>query len=262
MQRLNRLRIDHAEVGELSYEAYQAKKCRWYNEAPGDLPGEPCDICHNKGTVAAVIDGEMRVHPCSCMIKRNARRRMENSGLGEMLERCTFTAYQATEPWQQGIKQKALEFTKQRGKWFFIGGAVGSGKTHICTAICGSLMEQGLDTQYMLWREESRILKASVNDNEAYSPRMEELKNTPVLYIDDLFKTRKGGEIRDADVNLAFEIINHRYMQQKSITIISSEKTIDQLIDIDEAVGSRIDHRSRDYAMDIQQGVGRNWRLK
>lgn len=259
---MQKMRLPSTGGEELCYEAYQEERCRWYNESEGDLPGERCEVCRNKGTVAAVVKGEMVVRPCGCMVRRNARRRMERSGLGGMLKRSSFGAYRGEEGWQQEVKRKALAFAKERGKWFYIGGAVGSGKTHICTAICGSLMEQGLDTRYMLWRDEARILKAAVNDNGEYAPRMEELKAVPVLYIDDLFKTRRGGEIRDADVNLAFEIINYRYMQKESITVISSEKTIEQVMDIDEAVGSRIDHRSRGYVLGIEAREGRNWRLR
>lgn len=259
---MRKMRLPNTGSEALCYEDYQMERCRWYNETEGDLPGERCEICRNKGTVAVVVEGEMRVRPCECMVKRNALRRLERSGLGELVGRCTFGAYQTPEAWQREAKSLAQAFTGQRGKWFFIGGAVGSGKTHLCTAICGSLMEQGLDTRYMLWRDEARVLKAAVNDNEAYSPRMEELKNAPVLYIDDLFKTRRGGEIRDADINLAFEIINHRYMQKNSITVVSSERTMEQILEIDEAVGSRIDHRCGEYKVNIGDKPGRNWRLR
>ena len=259
---MQRMQLPAMDSAELCFEEYQAMRCGWANEVPGDLPGEDCPRCLNRGYTHVLVGSEIKTQACPCMVKRNAARRMEKSGLGELLKRCTFGAYRAETPWQREALARAKEFVNQRGKWFFIGGTVGSGKTHLCTAICGALMEQGLDCRYMLWRDESRILKASVNDNEEYSPRMDELKKTPVLYIDDLFKTRQGGEIKDADVNLAFEIINYRYMQPSSITILSSEYTMEKLLAMDEGTASRIDQRSRDYLLTISLGPGKNWRLK
>lgn len=259
---MNRVQWRQAAETDLCFEEYQALRCGWANEVPGNLPGEDCPHCRNRGYTHVLVGSEIKTKPCPCMVKRNALRRMEKSGLGELLRQCTFGGYRAETPWQQQALARAKEFTNQRGKWFFIGGAVGSGKTHLCTAICGQLMAQGLDCRYMLWREESRILKAAVNDNEEYSPRIEELKNTPVLYIDDLFKTRQGGEIRDGDVNLAFEIIGHRYIQSGSITVISCERTMDELLALDEGTASRIDHRSQGFCLEIARGQGKNWRLK
>ena len=75
------------------------------------------------------------------------------------------------------------------------------------------------------------------NANTAYYSRLlTPFKTVPVLYIDDLFKTEAGKLPTTADVNIAFEIINHRYINPDYITVISTEKTMDELIAIDEAV--------------------------
>ena len=50
---------------------------------------------------------------------------------------------------------------------------------------------------------------------------MEELKNINVLYIDDFFKLIDNYS-KEEDLNIAYEIINSRYLSDK-ITIISCE---------------------------------------
>lgn len=194
------------------------------------------------------------------MVRRKNERRIRVSGLGEMLQRYTFDTWVSDAKWREKAKTVAVRYAENAVGWFVAAGAVGSGKSHLCTAICGRLMEQGMDTRYMLWRDVSVQAKAVVNDDEEYSRIVEPLKQVRVLYIDDLFKTGKGQSPTVGDVNLAFEILNARYNDSRKITIISTEKSIEQLLDIDEAVGSRIYERSKGYYLDFR---GReNWRLR
>lgn len=53
----------------------------------------------------------------------------------------------------------------------------------------------------------------------------------------------------DKDINLAFELINHRYLDSTKSTIISSERTMEELMSIDEALGGRIYEKSRGYCL-------------
>ena len=129
-------------------------------------------------------------------------------------------------------------------------------------------MKQGLETRYMLWRDVSVRAKAVVNDEEAYQNVVNPLKKVPVLYIDDFLKT---GKTRDrsgrrvltdptvGDVNLAFEIVNARYNDSRLLTIFSSELSIQDILDIDEALGSRIIQRSKGRIFNLSDKT--NWRL-
>lgn len=151
---------------------------------------------------------------------------------------------------------------RRNGRIFVTGN---SGKTHICTAICRELLLRGMPVQYMLWRDDVVKLKASVKDAEAYGAAVDRYKTVKVLYIDDLFKTGKsqdGAAQRPtgADVNLAFEILNFRYGNPELLTIISSECTVDELLDIDEAVAGRIVEKAKTFSLDKDRK--KNWRLK
>ena len=80
---------------------------------------------------------------------------------------------------------------------------------------------------------------------------MRDLKTAPVLYIDDLFK---GAERpTQGDLNIAFELLNYRYNDERLYTIISTEKLLDELIAIDEAIGSRIAERSKGHRVQINR---------
>jgi DNA replication protein DnaC len=199
---------------------------------------------------------EISVSECECAVKRRNALRIKRSGLADIMSRYTFEAYKTPDKQTAAIKAAALRYVAEsRGEWFVIVGRPGSGKTHICTAIVGKLIEGGKNCKYMLWRDEVRELKALVNDNPAYRERMNLLKNVDVLYIDDFFK---GRTVSDGDLNVAFELLNARYNARKR-TIISGERTIGAIMDIDEAIGSRIYERSKNgYCFETSP---ENWRL-
>ena len=247
---------------ELSPSEYEALRCQWGNAAAGSLDGPDCPVCRNRGYMVRVDEtGNQTCVECSCMGRRRALKHIERSGLKGLLDSYTFERFQTQEPWQAEMKRKAQAFlSDSTGKWFFAAGAVGSGKSHICTAICGELLNAGLEVRYMRWRDDGGRLKAAVNSNEEYARLIEPLKTVRVLYIDDLFKTQAGSGVTQGDVNLAFELLDHRYADRRLITVLSSEKTIGDILNIDEAVGSRIFERCRNYY--IQLDGQKNWRLR
>ena len=216
-----------------------------------------CDKCGNSGQIVWQEDGIVHSRECECMAMRRSLRRITNSGMEDMLERYTFDNYETPNEYRKLIKQQAINFTKDDKGWFYIFGQSGSGKTHICTAICKSFIESGVETYYMNWRDESVGLKASVNDDAVYAKKMNKLKSVPVLYIDDFLKAGSTS----ADVKLAFEILNGRYNNRKLRTIISCELTLDGLFDIDEAIAGRIYERSKKLNYMIK-APKENWRLR
>lgn len=245
----------------MSYDEYLQNKCDRYNEQQGRLLNYDCPKCRNKGYVAFIRDGVQYMHECECMPLRNSLRRIASSGIERLLKDYTLESFRADTPWQEAIKRKAEGYLQDHdSKWFVIGGQVGCGKTHICTAIVGKMMDQGKSARYMLWRDEVVRLKANVNEDR-YGNEMEKLKRVGVLYIDDFFKTKAGDRPTAADVNIAFELLNSRYTNRLA-TIISSERTAGEIMDIDEAVGSRIIERSRGYCTDVARDPGKNQRIR
>ena len=197
------------------------------------------------------------------MAIRESLRRIEQSGLKRLLDEYTFDKFLATEPWQEHAKKLAMDFTvNPDGNWLYAGGQVGAGKSHLCTAIVGEFLERGKSARYMLWRDAIVSLKASVTDDEAYGSAIRGFKHADVLYIDDFFKTERGTSPTAADINIAFELINYRYNDRRLVTIISSERLVDDIMAIDEATGSRIYQRSKQYCLSIGRDIAKNYRLR
>jgi DNA replication protein DnaC len=62
-------------------------------------------------------------------------------------------------------------------------------------------------------------------------------------------------------VSIAFEIVNYRYNNHLP-TIVSTEKTPEELLVIDEATASRIIERAKAYTLNITRNPNRNYRLR
>lgn len=107
----------------------------------------------------------------------------------------------------------------------------------------------------MPYRDNIISLKQNMMDEEYYRKVMNKFKRAKVLLIDDLFK----GSISGSDVNIMFEIINYRYLNGLPV-IVSCEKSIDEIISIDEAIGSRLYEMSCGYVVGFN-GRRLNYRM-
>lgn len=232
------------------------------------IDGYDCELCLNRGEFAKVgeYDGiyEQKVVICSCMKIRRSIRNLKKSGLKDVIDNYKLDNFEANKPFQELMLNTAKNYlAKGEGKWLAFLGASGSGKTHLCSAVAIELIRRGKEVKYMLWKDESRKIK---NDNfDGDGTLIELYKNVEVLYIDDLFKTGRSEDGLQkptaGDINIAFEIINSR-VAQKKITIISSESSIDDLFDIDEAVAGRIKQMCGEYCLNISKGEGKNYRKR
>ena len=249
------------------------KECDVENEKVGYLnlyDGIECEKCKNRGYSTIAKSTSIGIYKfavkCECMAKRNMVEVMRTSGLGDMMKIYRLNNYNHNEDWQDKIYNKAVEFVNRPSNCFYIGGQVGSGKTHICTAIIGGLVKTGkTDVKYCVWDNIATLLKQTTySDKESYYLKLAKLKDANVLYIDDFFKATPSS----ADIKNAFEIINYRYNLSRSnaeeqiITIISSEKTIQELLEIDEGIASRIVELSKGFVITTKKDITKNYRLK
>lgn len=202
------------------------------------------------------------VSECACMKIRRSVWRLKASGLGNMVEKYTLDNFKAVAPWQKDMKDTAKRFIASNDwNWFFAGGQVGAGKSHICTAIITELLKK-YPAHYMLWRDEVNRLKANLMDDAQYCRQMDKLKRIKVLYIDDFLKGAVGETVSPSEIRIAFELINYRYNNQELVTVLSSEKTIGELMGMDEATASRILERCGEFVLNISRDETKNQRLK
>lgn len=231
-----------------------------------EIDGYNCKKCLNKGEIwwAVQHNGHWmeQFRRCDCMRARAAIRRMEKSGLKESLKK--LSDFEATEDYQRNMLDAATAYIKadkSDGPMLFIGGAVGCGKTFVCSAVCRELLLTGHEVIYMPWETEADRIKNLAFDEER-TKETEIFSNAEYLYIDDLFKPTAGQSApTPADLKLAYRIINHRYLN-KLPTIISSEKYMPELLEIDEATISRVYERSKGFMVNVGRDPKRNYRMK
>lgn len=246
-----------------TYEQQMQARCDAYNARVGDLHGYDCPHCRNKGQVAYIKNGYELYADCRCMRVRKMLKRLEESGLKDLVGRYTLKTYLATQAWQQKALEEAKRFLQDTGgAWFFIGGQSGSGKTHLCTGIAVQMIKAGMDVRYMLWRDAAVKLKALTTKDDAYLEEISKYKDVEVLYIDDFFKTEQGKSPTTGDIHLAFEILNHRYNDAGKVTLLSSELFLEEIEGVDVALAGRILERAGGYCLHINRDPERNQRMK
>lgn len=231
------------------------------------IPFEPkCALCQDDGYIR-IEEGEYySVRKCVCRIAKESEQRIRSSGLSHVLDNWTLKAFKVENEWQARIKETAERYIEaiENGArpWLFVGGAVGSGKSHICTAICGELLKMHY-VRYFQWQTDARRLKGYANDPETYDEMLSRYLNVEILYIDDLLKTKHAGNEcnpTDADIKVAFELLNGRYAANKPV-IITSEWLLSELMDADEGTFSRVFEKTNGFRVEIKREKGRNYRM-
>lgn len=229
------------------------------------MSGDPnCPVCRGVGYIQHEKDGYSYVTECECRQAILAQEMLKRSGISEEFQKKGFKNFndRSMEVLKKA-KAIGLQYCKEfpeirntRRNSILYQGQVGSGKTHLSMAICNNIMTvHRVGCYYMSYREEVTKIKQSVTDAINYEYAIRRFKNAPVLMIDDLLK----GKNSEADVNILFEIINYRYLNNLPM-VISTEKSTDELLDFDEGTMSRLIEMSRGHQIEI---VGReyNYRL-
>lgn len=279
MEKISKIINNEKEETKISEEEYDNLKLKAYNQQIGTLKYYDCDKCKNKGVIYffdkdTIFNNKIiRSKKCDCMKIRQTLKNLANCGIEQnMFDRYNFDNFETNEEWQVKMKQKCLDYVdkiknnkEDYYNWLVLSGITGAGKTMMCTSIFKELIMFGFSGKYFLWKDEIRKLKqlkkSSYSDNiEKYDEIMKEIKEIDVLYIDDFMKLTDRQELEN-DLNLAYEIINSRYINNK-ITIISTEFSKDELSKMDMALFGRINEKASGNYISLAYDENRNYRLK
>lgn len=198
-----------------------------------------CKKCRDLGYVFEIRENNHEVAiECECLAKKQAFEKLERCGLSEAFKKKTFANYICENQYQIKAKHQVLKFCcdfPENNSSLIISGRPGTGKTHLGIAAMLKLISNNITCRYVEYNNMIVNLKQSIMDEENHMREMAKYINPRVIFIDDFLK----GKSTEADLNYIYRIINTRYLQQKPV-IISSEKTLEEILDFDEAVGSRI----------------------
>lgn len=265
MKGIKELLGDMPKTEPMSEYEVLKKESDVYNNTVGELDEFDCPLCKNKGYIHDVVFNESYnqyikvMRKCSCMAKRENIRKIKRSGLGEYVTK-RFDDFVVKEDWQKTIKEKAIKFCKDESNaWFVAIGQSGAGKTLISSIVANYMMVvKDKNVKYVTWTDFiSKLKRDMMADNtKAVSEYLDQIKNVDILFIDELLK-----KYNETDLKYIIEIINYRYTNDLK-TIITSEKSLQELIAIDEATFSRVVEKSNGYLVTIAKDMTKNQRLK
>lgn len=128
----------------------------------------------------------------------------------------------------------AEEYAEVPEGWLVILGVYGCGKTHLAAAIANRAVERGQPVLFIVVPDLLDYLRATYapNSSVSYDQRFEEIRNAPLLILDDLGTQSST----DWALEKLFQIFNYRYNARLPTVITSNQK----LEEIDLRIRSRM----------------------
>jgi DNA replication protein DnaC len=206
--------------------------------------GDPdCPICGGVGYVRYDVPEE---HPyfgkafdCECRRARvEAERQAHLRRLGglENLADKTFDTFNPegvglAQPHRDNLRrafERAAAYAEDPQGWLVIVGGYGCGKTHLAAAIANAQIGKGNKVVFVPVPDLLDYLRAAFGpgtaEEEGYQERFEEIRNAPLLILDDL-----GIENRTAwTMEKLYQLLNHRYNAHLP-TVITTNHNLEEL---------------------------------
>lgn len=211
---------------------------------------------------------------CSCQHQKQIEKLIANSQITAAFRQKSFEDFQVDgkAPIIRKMRDVAMKYYKdfetvryQRENSIALVGQVGSGKTHLLSAIANGLLKQRISVMYFPFAEvmeKMREEEFALKDKIVY-----QAQQADVWFVDDLFKpvTNKCGEKVPRASEWAqeriYEIVNYRYLNKKPI-LLSCELNFETLLEVNEAIASRLFEMCSDYLVTVEEDVYLNHRLR
>lgn len=178
----------------------------------------PCDICHAS-----------RIKPLQQEAAKKAEVTLMNklawAGIPQRFINCSFDNYQvinANRVVFESCKAYAENFTLNRklGTSAILCGDVGTGKTHLATAITRHVIASNMTARYETIASAIRKVRETYRkDSKVTEQHIIDSLVKPDLLVLDEVGVQSGS---DAELNTLFDIINGRYQQEKPNLLLSN----------------------------------------
>jgi DNA replication protein DnaC len=249
-------------------ETLERIKSKWsQNQSSTEQNSDTKVNCRECNDIGFIMIDDRNAIPCKCWEMAMIENLFKSSQITPAFRKKTFDAFDTAKT--PNVVRKMYdcakhyadhfhEVTKKENNWLVLLGEPGSGKTHLSMAVSNVLLSQKIPVLYFQHVEGMKEFVSIVSQSGDISPKKEQMKQVDVLYWDDLFKPPKNPSA--FDIELAFEVLNYRYLNLKP-TIISSEHNMEQLLQIDKALGSRIIERGKEFLVEVN-GIECNYRIQ
>jgi DNA replication protein DnaC len=222
------------------------------DEAEETSPSSACPICKGVGFVHPRLPSGKpdysRVITCRCVQKeldKELKARLQRySGLDlELLKKMTFDNFkkrvnlppELQEHLAEGYRL-ALDFAKSPDGWLVLLGVTGCGKTHLAAAIANYRLKEGKPVKFVVVPDLLDHLRSTFSPESqvTYDQLFEEVKNAPLLILDDLGEQSTTPWAQEK----LYQVINHRY-NARLPTVITTRLSLDEIDN--PPISSRLD---------------------
>ena len=218
-----------------------------------------CQKCQDRGWVFHQDQqGVEWAVTCECQKQRQIERIVDSSGISDAFQRKTlinfeikdihpkvFEAFKIARDYVKGFGE--IKDTEHNS--LLLCGEPGSGKTHLIAAVANQLMSQEIPVLYFMYVEHMDQLKTlAVTNREEMEQKIKEIREVPVLLIDDLYKGRP--DLTPIVKEIMFNIINYRYLNCLPM-LVSTELTRQEILASDTGIGRRIIERAKGHTVEL-----------
>ena len=215
-----------------------------------DGVGDPdCEICHGMGYIRLDVPlghpSFGKLFPCTCRmeeIAQNRDRSLRSVNNLQAVKQYTFENFsldglgisQERQRNLSHVYEAALAYARKPEGWLVLIGGYGCGKTHLAAAIANHVLKSGMAPLFVTVPDLLDHLRSTFapGSPQPYSDRFDQIRNTPLLILDDL-----GTENATSwALEKLFQLLNHRYMARLA-TVVTTNQDLEH---IDARLRSRL----------------------
>lgn len=212
-------------------------------------PTEECPLCGGLGYVREDVPighpNFGKLFPCRCKQAEINEKRFEQLRSLSNLNHMTRMTFETFVPDGYGLPPEkadnlrqafaeAERYAENPTGWLVFVGSYGCGKTHLAAAIANRLVERGHQVLFVVVPDLLDHLRATFGPNSpvSYDRRFDEVRNAPVLILDDLGTQSSTAWAQEK----LFQILNYRY-NARLPTVVTTNQNLEE---IDLRIRSRL----------------------